>query len=64
MTVCRNGFHNGVMTYMLQIGECTIHRIFMTLVVFVETIFSCINLKHDDGFLPCYMPEVFNKNGH
>ena len=28
MTVCIYGFHNDVMTYMLQIGESTIHKIF------------------------------------
>ena len=28
MIACRHGFHNGVMPYMLQFGESTIHRIF------------------------------------
>ena len=28
MTVCIYGFHNDVTTYMLQIGESTIHKIF------------------------------------
>ena len=35
----------------------------MAWVVFVKAIFSCLNVKHDDEFLP-YMPEVFNKTGH
>ena len=26
--------------------------------------FSCLNLKPDDGFLPYKLPEVFNKTGH
>ena len=60
MTVCRHGFHNGIMTYMLQFGQCG----FVAWVVFVKAIFSCLNLKPDDGFLPYNMPELFNKTGH
>ena len=52
MTVCRHGFHNGIMAYMLQFGESAIHRIFVAWVVFVKAIFSCLNLKPDEGFLP------------
>ena len=54
-----SGFHNDVMTCMLQIG--TIHRVLVALVVSMEAIFSCLNLKHDDGFLK---PEVFFKTGY
>ena len=36
----------------------------MEWVVFMEGIFSCLNLKRDVGFLPYSMPEVFNKTGH
>ena len=64
MTICRHGLHNGVMAYMLQFGQSAIHRIFVTWVVFVKAIFSCLNLKPDDGFLPYNMPELFNKTGH
>ena len=32
--------------------------------MFVKLIFSCLNLKPDDGFLPHNMPKVFNKTGH
>ena len=32
--------------------------------VFVKAIFSCLNLKPDDGFLPYNMPKVFNKTGN
>ena len=63
MTVCINGFHN-VMTCMLQIGESTILRIFVPWVVSMEAIFSWLNLKQDDGFLPYSMPVVFNKTVH
>ena len=62
MAVCRHGFHNGVMAYMLQFGA--IHRIFVAWVVFAKAIFSCLNLKPEDGFLAYNMPELFNKTGH
>ena len=32
--------------------------------IFVKAIFSCLNVKPDDGFLPYNMPKVFNKTGH
>ena len=52
------------MAYMLQFGESAVHRTFVARVVFVKAIFSCLNLKADDGFLSYSMPEVFNKTGH
>ena len=64
MTACIHGFNNGIMTYMLQFGWSTSHIIFVTGVVFVKAIFSCLNLKPDDGFLPCNMSELFSKTGH
>ena len=64
MTVCRHGFHNGVMAYMLQFDQSAIPRIFVTWVVFVKAIFSCLNPKPDDGFLPYNMPELFDKTRH
>ena len=36
----------------------------MRWVAFVKAIFSCLNLKPDDGFLPYNMTEVFNKTRH
>ena len=32
--------------------------------VFTKAIFSCLNLKPEDEFLPCSIPEVFNKIGY
>ena len=52
------------MAYMLPFGESAIHRIFVAWVVFVKAIFSWLNLKHHDGFLPYNVPQVFNKTGH
>ena len=64
MTLFRHGFRNGVTAYILQSGYSAIHRIFVAWVVFVKAIFSCLNLKPDDGFLPYNMAKVFNKTGH
>ena len=64
MTVCRHGFHDGVMAYMLQFRQSAIHRIFVAWVVFVKAMFSCLNFKPDDGFLHYDMPELLNKTGH
>ena len=52
------------MAYVSQFGWSAIHRNFVAWVVFVKAIFSCLNLKPDDGFLPYNMPELFNKTGH
>ena len=52
------------MAYMLQFGESTIHRVLVARIVFVAAIFSCLNLKPDDRFLPYSIPEVFVKTGH
>ena len=30
----------------------------------MEALLSCLNLKHDDGFLPYNMPEAFDKTEH
>ena len=59
MTVCRHGFHNRVMGYMLQFGA--IHRIFVAWLVFVKAIFPCLNLKPDDGFLSYNITDVLIK---
>ena len=58
-----HGFHNDVIICILKIDESTIHRIFVTSVVFMEAIFLCLNLKPDDGFLRYSMPKVFDKTG-
>ena len=65
MAVCRHDFHNDVIAYMLQIGENTVHIIFVLWVFFMEVIFSCLlNLKPVGEFSLYSMPEVFNKTGH
>ena len=45
--VHKHGFHNGVIAYVIQFGESTIHIIFVAWVIFLMAIFSCLNFKPD-----------------
>ena len=51
MTVCRHDFYDGFMALV---------HVTIWLKCVVKAIFSCLNLKPDDGFLPYNMPKVFN----
>lgn len=64
MTVCRYNLHNGVMTYMLQGGKNTVHRIVVAWVVFMEALFSHLHIKSDDGIFLCSIPDVFTKTAY
>ena len=46
---------------MLQLGESTVHIIFVAWVIFMKAILSYVNLKPDDEFLSYRMPEFFDK---
>ena len=39
-------------------------RTFVAWVLFVKAVFSCLNLKLDNGLLPDNIPELFKKTGH
>ena len=53
------------MAFMLKVGESTIQHIFVGWIVFLETIFTCINLKPEAGFsLLKKMSDIFVKTGH
>ena len=60
MTVCRHDFHDGVM---LKV-HVTIWLKCVAKAIFVKAIFSCLNLKSDDRFLPYNIPKVFNNTGY
>ena len=49
---------------MLQIGEINMHIILVWWLAFMETLFSHLNFKPDDEFLPYNMPEVSICTGH
>ena len=51
LTICRHSLHQGVMAYMLKVGESTVQPTFVAWIVFLETIFNCIDLKPEAGFL-------------
>ena len=50
--MCRRGFHNSLMAYMLQIVKSTMHRIFVAFVLFMQAILSQLNLKLETDFYP------------
>ena len=64
LTICGHSLHQGVMAFMQNVGESTIQCIFVSWIVFLETIFTCINLKPEAGFLLKMMPDIFIKTGH
>ena len=64
LTISRHALHSGVMAFILNINEATVNRNFTAWVVFLESIFSEVNLKPDGQFLAKKMPEIFVKTGH
>ena len=64
MTVCKRDFHNSAIYSAIHKIYSAIHIIFVAWVVFVKAIFSCLNLKPDDGFLTYNMSELLNKTRH
>ena len=60
-TVCRHSLHQGVVAFMLKVGESTMQLIFVGWIVFLETIFTHINLKPEAGFLLKKMSDIFVK---
>ena len=64
ITICRHSLHQGVMAFMLKVEESTMQLISVGWIVFLETIFTHINLKPEAGFLLKKMPDIFVKTGH
>ena len=64
ITICRHSLHQGMMAFMLKVGESTIQRIFVGWIVFLEAIFTHINLKPEAGLLLKKMSDIFVKTGH
>ena len=50
------------MAFMLKVEESTMQLISVGWIVFLETIFTHINLKPEAGFLLKKMPDIFVKN--
>ena len=63
ITVCRHSLHQDVMAFMLK-EESTMQLISVGWIVFLETVFTHINLKPEAGFLLKKMPDIFVKTGH
>ena len=64
LTLCRLALHQEVVAFILCVGTSTVHRIFTGWIVFLETVFSGLDFKPEQGFLMKKMPEIFVKTGH
>ena len=64
LTICRHALHYGIMGFMLDVSESTVNRIFVGWAVFLDGLFSEMNLKPERGFLLNKMPDIFIKTGH
>ncbi|XP_065643043.1 uncharacterized protein LOC136074634 [Hydra vulgaris] len=64
LTLCRHALHLGVIGFMAGVSKSTIYRVFTGWVVFLDTIFSEINLKVESTYIFLMMPSVFKKTGH
>ena len=51
ITICRHSLHQDVMAFMLKVEESTMQLISVGWIVFLETVFTHINLKPEAGFL-------------
>nr|XP_047144791.1 uncharacterized protein LOC124818266 [Hydra vulgaris] len=64
LTLCRHALHLGVIGFMVGVAETTMYRIFTGWVVFIDAIFSEVNLKVESTYISLMMPSVFKKTGH
>ncbi|XP_065662741.1 uncharacterized protein LOC136085368 [Hydra vulgaris] len=64
LTLCRHALHLGVIGFMAGVSKSTMYRVFTGWVVFLDTIFSEINLKVESTYISLMMPSVFKKTGH
>ena len=62
--ICRHSLHLGVMSFKLDLEESTVYRIFDRLGVFLETLFSQLNLKPSEDYLLKKMSNLFVKAGN
>ena len=49
---------------MAGISESSVRRLFNAWMIFLASLFGCINLKPAPGFLKTMMPKIFVKTGH
>ena len=64
LTCCKHGLNLGISGWMAGISESSMQRIFNAWMIFLASLFGCINLKPAPGFLKATMPKIFVKTGH
>ena len=63
ITICRHSLHQGVIAFMLKVGESTMQLKFLGWIVFLETIFTHIQCRLVLWVVIvwCFFPEVNNR---
>ena len=64
LTCCKHGLNLGISGWMAGISESSMQRLFNAWMIFLASLFGCINLKPAPGFLKTMMPKIFVKTGH
>ena len=64
LTCCKHGLNLGISGWMARISESSVQRLFNAWMIFLASLFGCINLKPAAGFLKTMMPKFFVKAGH
>lgn len=66
LAICRHSLHQGVMVFMFKSRRehNSAHICWLDSFVFLETIFTYINLNPEAGILLKKMPDIFVKTGH
>ena len=64
LTCCQHGLDLGISGWMSGNSEPSLSRFYSSWIVFLASMFNCIDLKPAAGFLQSMMPEIFIEKGH
>ena len=64
LTCCQHGLDLGISGWMSGISEPSMSRLYSSWIVFLGSMFNCIDLKPAPGFLQSMMPKIFIDTGH
>ena len=64
LMICRHGLDFRFVSYMCDVSETTIGRIFNGWIVFLAALFNQLDQRPDQKYLQQMMPEIFTRTGH
>ena len=64
LTCCKNGLDLGVSEWMAGISEASMQHLFTAQMIFLASLFGCLNLMPAPGFLQTIMSKIFKETGH